>query len=191
MYDVRQTAIPGCLEILPEVRRDVRGRFVKAISAAWFSERRLATNFQEQYYSVSHRNVLRGLHFQTPPHEHVKVLYCANGSVLDAFVDLRAGSPAFGQHALVELTAEKGNVLYLPPGVAHGFLATSDEALMVYNVTSGYAPAHDTGVLWSGAGITWPFGITPLVSERDAAFPTLAEFRTPFVFDGPSQIQIR
>ena len=177
------TALPGCYLLQPNILRDERGRFVKVFHQQTFREQGLATDFAEEYYSLSQRRVLRGLHFQTPPHDHAKLLYCVQGKVLDAAVDLRVGSPTYGQHIMIELDAEHGQALYLAPGVAHGFYKLSEQALMVYKVTSTYAPAHDTGILWNSAGIVWP-DAAPILSARDRGFAPLAAFKSPFAWEG-------
>jgi dTDP-4-dehydrorhamnose 3,5-epimerase len=174
-----ETQLLGCYVIHSDVFTDHRGRFVKILQEPPFAERGLRTDFREVYYSVSKQRVLRGLHFQTPPHEHAKLVYCPLGRVLDVLVDIRAGSPTYRQHATFALSAQQGSSLYIPPGLAHGFYTVSDEALMVYHVTSAYAPAHDTGILWNSAGIAWP-DAQPILSERDSRFPTLAGFQSPF-----------
>lgn len=176
------TSLPGCYEIQPRVLSDARGFFVKPFHREIFAERGLATDFAEVYYSMSHRGVLRGLHFQLPPHDHAKLVYCVAGQVLDVAVDLRVGSPTFGQFARFELSAEQANVLYLPAGLAHGFYTLSEQALMVYQVTTVYAPAHDAGIRWDSVGIPWPDSV-PVLSDRDQRFPALAAFVSPFVFD--------
>jgi dTDP-4-dehydrorhamnose 3,5-epimerase len=180
--DLQAMPLPGCWEIRPHVRCDIRGRFVKVFHAPTFSERGLRIDFVEQYYSVSSRRVLRGLHFQTPPHDHAKLVYCVSGSVMDVVVDLRRGSPTFGHHASVTLSAEAANALYIPVGLAHGFYTLSEAATMIYGQTSLYAPDHDTGVLWNSAGIEWP-DEAPLLSERDRGFVPLKDFRSPFVLE--------
>lgn len=177
------TAIAGCYQLVPNVFRDERGAFVKVFHEEVFREHGLRTDFAEEYYSVSRERVLRGLHFQTPPHEHAKLVYCPQGSVLDVAVDLRVGSPSYGQHIGVELSEANANMLYLPAGLAHGFYTTSTQATMVYKVTSVYAPAHDGGILWSSAGIDWP-DADPILSERDRQFPALADFASPFRYAG-------
>lgn len=178
---VHNTAIPGCAELQPNLLEDTRGRFVKVFQAEIFAEHRMATRFVEEYYSVSRQRVLRGLHFQTPPHHHAKLVYCVSGTVMDAVVDLRRGSPTFGKHVLVELSAATGNALYVPEGLAHGFYVTSSSATMVYKVTSAYAPRHDSGIRWDTAKIPWP-DETPVVSERDTRLEALSEFQSPFDF---------
>jgi len=179
--DIRKTEIPGCLEIHPPVFPDRRGRFVKTFQDSLFSRNGLATGFAEEYYTVSHRGVLRGLHFQLPPMEHHKVVYCVAGEVLDAVVDLRVGSPAYGRFATFALNAETASILYLPPGLAHGFLVLSGSAIMLYKVTTPYSPGHDSGILWNSAGIPWP-DRSPVLSERDGKFPPLSGFQSPFLY---------
>ena len=169
----------GCLKILPIVREDRRGVFVKTFHVDAFRELGLPTVFAEAYFSVSHRNVLRGLHFQTPPMDHEKIVYCTEGEVLDAVVDLRRSSPTYGQHIVIPLRASEGTMLYIPRGMAHGFLTLSDEAVMMYKVTSVYAPACDAGIRWDTAGIDWGVS-SPLLSERDQGFVSLADFSSPF-----------
>jgi dTDP-4-dehydrorhamnose 3,5-epimerase len=177
----RETAIPGCFEITPRIFRDERGVFVKTFHEDIFAQHGLTTDWREEYYSVSHRGVLRGLHFQLPPHDHDKLVYCTAGVVLDAVVDLRKGAPACGSHVLVELSAEKGNMLYIPRGLAHGFYVQSDAATMMYKASSVYAPEYDSGILWSSAGIPWP-DECPIISDRDSQLPSRRHFNSPFTF---------
>ncbi len=177
------TKIPGCYEIIPRVLPDERGLFVKSFHRPLFAEHGLATDFAEAYYSLSRKGVLRGLHFQTPPQDHAKLVYCPAGEVLDAVVDLRAGSPTFGEYATFTLNDRSANIVYLPPGLAHGFWTLSDHALVMYQVTTVHAPEHDAGILWNSAGIPWP-GDAPVISARDRSFPRLDALVTPFVFGG-------
>jgi len=136
--------------------------------------------FAEQYYSVSENNVLRGLHFQTPPHDHHKLVTCVEGNVFDVVVDLRKGSRTYRQHQSLALNGARGESVFVPSGCAHGFYVRSKSATMFYNVTTSYVASHDTGIRWDSAGISWP-SARPVVSDRDAALPALSEFDTPFV----------
>ena len=173
------TAISGCFQLIPNILHDERGSFVKVFHESIFQDYGLETKFTEQYYSRSRQGVLRGLHFQTPPKDHAKLVYCVQGSALDAAVDLRIGSPTYGKHITLEINARKGNILYLPRGVAHGFYVLSKQAMMVYNVTNTYSPQHDMGIRWNSIGIDWPDN-NPIVSARDLQFPSLSEFESPF-----------
>lgn len=179
---VEQTFILGCYQIFPEVKKDNRGNFVKTFHKGIFEKYGLVTEFAEEYYSVSHKGVLRGMHFQTPPHEHFKLVYCLAGTVLDAIVDLREGSPTYKKFATFELSAEQGNLLYIAPGIAHGFYALTDDAIMQYKVSTVYAPEHDGGIRWNSTGVDWP-NSAPIISDRDCTFPSIADFQSPFRFN--------
>src|SRR5690242_6850409 len=115
---VRETALPGLLELEPIVARDARGTFVKTLHQAEYRELGLVSQFAEEYYSYSRRGVIRGMHFQVPPHDHVKVVYCVAGQVMDVVVDLRVGSPTYGRFASFELDNERASMLYIPSGMA-------------------------------------------------------------------------
>jgi dTDP-4-dehydrorhamnose 3,5-epimerase len=182
MFKPIATEIPGCYEILPGVADDARGRFVKVFHRAAFGELHLETEFAEEYYSVSRKRVVRGFHFQSPPADHVKMVYCVYGWVMDAVVDLRVGSPTFQKTAVFDLSATKGNLVYIPKGLAHGFCTLSDEAILVYKVSTVYSPENDSGILWNSAGVNWPVD-QPVISDRDRGFPGLAEFRSPFSYE--------
>ena len=179
--DIIPTCITGCYEIQPRVLKDVRGVFVKTFHADCFREAGLCTDWAEHYYTTSDPGVLRGLHFQLPPHDHVKLVYCIAGSVEDVALDLRVGSPTYGKAILLELSAEKGNMIYLPKGLAHGFCAPNEQAILVYNVSSVYKPEADTGIRWDSAGINWSIQ-NPLLSERDRSFPAFDQFESPFQY---------
>ncbi|NEO55108.1 MAG: dTDP-4-dehydrorhamnose 3,5-epimerase [Okeania sp. SIO3B5] len=179
-----ETKLTGCYIIQPRVFQDERGSFVKTFHQETFEKYKLETKYVEEVYSISHQNVLRGLHFQIPPHDHTKLVYCLFGRVIDAVVDLRVGSPTYGQYETFELSQENAHILYIPTGFAHGFYTTSEKAILVYNLTSVYAPNHDRGVRWDSVGISWPLGETnPIISERDRAFLPFSEFESPFVYE--------
>ena len=176
---IKELEIPGCFLIEPREFTDNRGNFVKTFQASIYQELGIQSDFTEEYYSTSHKNVLRGLHFQTPPSDHNKLVYCIRGEVLDAFVDLRIGSPTYKQHLEVNLSENNKNVLFLCSGIAHGFLSMSDESIMVYKTSTEYNSECDTGISWDSTGINWPVS-DPIVSERDQNFTTLENFNSPF-----------
>ena len=182
MFSFNATNIPGCYEVQPNIMDDNRGRFVKVFHADWFTEHEMATDFREEYYSHSQLGVVRGMHIQTPPADHVKLVYCVAGEVFDVLLDLRIGSPTFLQAQSFVLSAARGNYLYIPKGVAHGFCVTSATATLVYKVTATYQPMHDTGVLWSSVDMDWPTA-TPIISERDLSFLPLSQFHSPFKYE--------
>jgi dTDP-4-dehydrorhamnose 3,5-epimerase len=182
---IRPTALPGCFILRVHHQPDERGHFTKLFDRAQFARQGLAAAFEEQYTTVSHRGVVRGLHFQSPPMDYTKLVGCVHGDAFDAIVDLRKGSPTYRRHATFHLTASAGEVLYLPRGIAHGFCALSADCVMVYSCTAGHAPACDTGILWSSAGISWPIDRHRL-SERDRSLPALQHFDSPFTYEPPA-----
>ena len=174
-----ETNLYGCYCITPEILRDDRGTFVKTFHHDLFVEKKLAVDFREEYFTYSIKNVLRGMHFQVPPQDHEKLVYCILGSALDAVVDLRQNSPTFGRSVSIELSDKNSRIIYIPKGMAHGFYVTGDNALMVYKVTTMYDPACDAGVRWDSCGISWP-SKNPILSKRDQLFPSLDNFNNPF-----------
>ncbi len=180
------TKISHCYQIIPDIFEDNRGRFVKIFHHDLFKDKGLNTHFAEEYYTVSNQGVLRGLHFQKPPMQHTKMVYCVSGEVMDAVVDLRIGSPTFGRYELFTLDAKLANIIYIPPGLAHGFYVTSQCARLVYKVSTVYSPEHDAGILWNSAGIPWPEG-SPTLSSRDCTFPLLADFESPFHYQSEQE----
>lgn len=180
--NLHPTAIPGCVIVETGPREDPRGSFAKTFHADVFAEAGLRTDWREEFYSRSRRNVVRGMHFQLPPADHAKLVYCLAGEVLDVVVDLRVGSPAYRQVVSERLSASNGRGLYVPTGCAHGFLSLTDNSLMLYKVTSVHAPAQDAGIAWDTIGFEWPVR-QPLLSERDGRHPALVDFASPFTFD--------
>ncbi len=180
--EISETSIPGCYEIVPKMLEDARGSFVKVFNNDVYQTHGLEIDLKEEYYSISHRGVIRGLHFQTPPKDHLKVVYCIFGKVQDVLLDLLVGSPSYGRVAQFELSATKGNVLYIPRGVAHGFCVTSDSAILIYKTSTVHAPEHDAGILYSSIDIDWK-SESPNISGRDLSFPALSEFESPFVYE--------
>lgn len=179
MFDIIPTALPGVRLLRPVVRGDARGRFVKLVHREIFRANGLDDDFAEQYYSVSLPGVLRGLHFQLPPHHHHKLVACLAGTVRDVVLDLRRGLPSYGRHVSVTLSAAGGECIYIPPGCAHGFAVQEGPAILLYDVGTVHAPAHDAGIRWDSAGIDWGLR-EPIISDRDAALPPFAEFVSPF-----------
>jgi len=170
--------INGVVLICPNVADDSRGRFVKPFAVSLFKSNNLRTDFVEQYYSYSKPGVIRGMHFQSPPHQHAKLVYCVMGMVKDVLLDLRNG-PDYGKALSLTLSADTGEALYIPEGVAHGFATRNGPALMVYNVTSEYQREYDHGLRWDSFGFDWGTN-SPVVSERDSNFPRFEDFSTQF-----------
>ena len=173
------TELPDLQVIRPRIFRDARGSFVKTFNRNTFHELGLDFEPREEFFSTSAKNVLRGMHFQLPPADHAKLVYCITGSVLDVVLDLRKNSPAFGRSCARELSAANREMFFIPAGFAHGFLTLDDGATMVYQTSTGYSPAHDAGVCWDSFGFDWPVK-NPILSERDQKFPALRDFLSPF-----------
>ncbi|MFP3041951.1 dTDP-4-dehydrorhamnose 3,5-epimerase family protein [Treponema primitia] len=169
------TSIEGQFQGISPVVADERGSFQKFFNFNIFKEHGLQGDFKELYYSVSHKDVIRGMHFQIPPYEHAKLVYVSCGSILDVTVDLRQNSPSFKHVFSTTLCAASGDFLYIPAGVAHGFYALTEESIVHYAQTSCYNKECDKGVLYSSIGFDWHIE-HPIVSERDNKFPTMQNF---------------
>lgn len=157
---------------------DHRGDFVKTFQHLTLMEQGIDFTLRESYFSHSKKNVIRGMHFQLPPHEHAKIVFCPQGAILDVIVDLRKGSATYGQYCAHELSAENHKGYYIPAGFAHGFKALTEDAITYYLVSSEYSKEHDTGILYNSFGYDW--GIEPIISDRDLSFPALGDFESPF-----------
>jgi len=177
---IHSELLPGVFVLEPRVVVDCRGNFVKTYHKPEFNRLGIDYEVEEEFYSTSAKNVIRGMHFQTPPHDAVKLVYCINGSVLDVIVDLRKTSPTFGSSKSIKLSDANHLILMIPSGFAHGFLSLEDDTVMVYKASFVYAPDHDTGIRWDSFGFDWPVQ-NPITSERDAAFPGLADSVSPFL----------
>jgi dTDP-4-dehydrorhamnose 3,5-epimerase len=180
--DIERTEIPGCYVLQARVLGDRRGSFVKTFHAPRFQELGLRTDWKEEYFSLSAKGVVRGMHFQLPPADHAKMVFCLTGEVLDVVVDLRRGSPAYRKATAFMLSAENGRAVYIPTGCAHGFLSRTDGTGLYYKVTSVHAPENDRGIAWNSIDFDWPTH-DPFLSDRDRGHPTLSNFDSPFVFD--------
>jgi dTDP-4-dehydrorhamnose 3,5-epimerase len=174
---VTPTAIEGVLIIEPKVFGDERGFFFESFNQRAFNETVGHTvDFVQDNHSRSAKGVLRGLHFQRPPHAQGKLVRVTQGSVFDVAVDIRADSPTFGRWVGVELSGANHRQMWIPAGLAHGFLVTSDSADFLYKTTDYYRPESEGSVRWDDPvlAIVWPLdGITPALSAKDAAAPAL------------------
>lgn len=171
--------LPDLMLIEPKVFLDQRGDFVKTYHAGLFAGFGIAFQPVEEFFSTSHKGVLRGMHFQLSPHDHSKLVYCVRGSVLDVVLDLRKSSSTYGRSVSSILSVVNHHQLFIPSGLAHGFLSLEDNSVMVYKTSTVHAPAHDAGVRWDTLGFDWGVD-NPIVSGRDTAFPSLVEFASPF-----------
>lgn len=173
------TDFEGLFLIEGRKQKDERGSFTKFYNSTIFSDANLQFELHEQYVSSSNKGVIRGMHFQLPPMQHKKIVYCLRGEVLDVVLDLRRNSGSFGKFAAFLLSEDSSTALFIPEGFAHGFLATTDNALMIYNVSSVYSPENDSGILWNSIGFDWPVS-EPTISNRDRSFTEFEKFRSPF-----------
>lgn len=178
---ITETSIEGLFLLTPRLFTDLRGCFVKVFDSQIFSNSQLDTKFVESYYSFSKKGVIRGMHFQLPPHEHAKLVYVPSGIITDVVVDVRKNSPTYGKYATFELSGENHCGVYLSAGLAHGFESLKDESCVCYLQTSSYSPNHDTGIRFDSFGMTWNTN-DPIISERDESFTPLSELRSPFIY---------
>ena len=184
--NIIETGIHGLIVIEPQVFADERGHFFEAHSAEKFAAFGIEHGVVQINQSSSKKGVLRGLHFQAPPHAQTKLVRCTRGRLYDVAVDIRRGSPTFGKWFGVELTDENKKMLYVPFGFAHGFYSLTDGCELMYLVGgNGYAKGAEGGVRFDDPSIQieWPFDGDALVNERDRTFPLISEETTPFLYE--------
>jgi len=171
--------LPGTWLVHLNRFEDLRGNFVKTYARSIFNAAGAPFDFQEEFYSVSNKDVIRGMHFQLPPHDHVKLVYCPVGEVLDVLLDLRAGE-TYGKTVNVVLGEAQPSLVMIPKGIAHGFRSLRDGSLMVYKTSTEHTPSHDAGIRWDSFGFDWGVVGRPTVSARDSAHPSFLEHATPW-----------
>lgn len=180
---IQELIVNGVYEISPSPHCDHRGCFMRTFDTHIFHRNGLcATWVQESLSRNKHRGIIRGLHFQMPPHTETKLVYVVVGSIYDVVVDLRISSATFGKWQAVELSEDNGKMLYLPPGVAHGFCTRADDTVVMYKMDAFYTASAQGGVRWDDPTlkIDWPT-ITPIMSTKDRMLPSLQDFESPFV----------
>ena len=176
--EVIKTAIEGVVIIEPRIFKDARGYFFESFSQKEFNEKVMPINFVQDNESMSSYGVMRGLHYQKMPYTQSKLVRCVKGAVLDVAVDIRKGSPTFGQHVAVELTEENHRQFFVPRGFAHGFAVLSETAIFQYKCDNFYAPQADAGIqlLDEELGIDWRIPTAEaLLSEKDLKHPCLRD----------------
>ena len=183
-FEVVSLAIDAVRLIRPRRIPDSRGYFAETWNQRGFAEAGIEVVFVQDNYSYSRASgTVRGLHYQRSPRGQAKLVRVARGAIFDVAVDLRRGSPSFGEHVAVRLSAEEGSQLFLPVGFAHGFCTLEPDTEVAYKISEFYSPEHDTGILWNDPdlGIEWPLkGRTPIMSDKDQKLPRLAEIEAPF-----------
>jgi dTDP-4-dehydrorhamnose 3,5-epimerase len=184
--DISTTKLEGLLLISPQKHEDHRGFFSEVFRDDKLKEHGFTRDFVQDNHSLSvEQGVLRGLHYQKPPFAQDKLIRVLRGSILDVAVDVRAGSPTFGEYYSTELSAENWKQLLVPHGFAHGFVTLEPNTEVLYKCTSYYAPEHDAGILWNCADINIDWGKIkgPILSEKDAALSPLSETKLVFTYE--------
>lgn len=178
---ISQTKIPGLKILEPRIFEDIRGKFIKTFNDEFFKKQKIDFSIKETYYSISHKDVIRGMHFQIPPLDHIKLVYVASGRILDVVLDIRKGSPSYGKYFSIELSSDNGKILIIPKGLAHGFKSLENNTNVTYMQSTVYSPDNDKGIAFDSFGFDWECE-KPKLSDRDKSFPILEEFKTPFLF---------
>lgn len=179
----RRLEIPDVVLIEPIIFPDQRGFFMELYKRTDFLAEDIPYDFVQVNLSVSRKGVVRGLHYQLRPMEQGKLITVLRGRILDVAVDIRKGSPWFGRHVRIELSAEEPRLLWIPPGFAHGFQALEDSTQVLYLVTKEYSPQHERCIRWDDPdiGIPWPIGVNNIIlSEKDKKCPPLKQAETNF-----------
>ncbi|WP_425053926.1 dTDP-4-dehydrorhamnose 3,5-epimerase [Psychromarinibacter sp. S121] len=186
MAEFQTTSLDGVYIITPRRFGDHRGFFSESYSERVFSDAGIDIRFVQDNHSLSGTTgTVRGLHFQSPPHAQAKLVRCGRGRIFDVAVDIRRGSPTYGQWTGAELSFENGKQLLVPEGFLHGFMTLEPDCEIVYKCSDFYAPECDGAVRWNDPdiGIAWPdTGVEPVLSDKDAKAQSLADFDTPFTY---------
>lgn len=182
---VTETDLPGVVIIEPARHGDDRGFFSESWNQKRMADAGLSYDFVQDNHSLSAAvGTLRGLHYQSPPHAQAKLVRCGRGRLFDVAVDIRKGSPTYGQWTGVELTFENGKQLLVPEGFLHGFITREPDTEVIYKVTDYYAPECDGAVHWDSCGIDWGFTGSPALSPKDDAARRFEDFDSPFDWSG-------
>jgi len=178
-----ETPIKGLLVIEPKIWPDARGYFFESYNQRLFKEAGINVDFVQDNQSLSQKGVLRGLHAQAPPFAQGKLVRVIKGKVLDVVVDVRKGSPTYGQHYSVELSGQNQRIFWVPPGFLHGFATLEDETIFTYKVSGFYNKASEVGVRWDDQSFSIDWALERgdiLVSEKDSQLPDFNDFVSPF-----------
>jgi dTDP-4-dehydrorhamnose 3,5-epimerase len=179
--EVTRFKIKGPALIRPRVFEDERGYFYESYNESAFQAAGIDARFVQDNQSCSHKNVLRGLHFQNPPYAQGKLVRVIRGRVLDVAVDIRKNSPTFGEHLIVELSEENQFLFWIPEGFAHGFISLEDETLFLYKCTQVYNKASEGGIVWNDPDLNIDWTVNaPLVSSKDLELPQFNQLQTLF-----------
>lgn len=176
-----ETGLNGLFVVKPRVFQDARGYFFESYNREQFVKAGLYDEFVQDNQSLSNKGIVRGMHFQSPPHAQAKLVRVIKGAVLDVVVDIRKTSPTYGKHFKIELNEENFLMLFIPIGFAHGFATLADQTIFSYKCTDVYHPEAEGGVLWNDRelGIEWPF-TDPVLSDKDKLHEPFSLFVSPF-----------
>ena len=181
---VTATALPDVLLIEPARFGDNHGFFSESWNKERMAEHGISVDFVQDNHSLSSAvGTVRGLHFQAPPNAQAKLVRCGRGVLFDVAVDIRKGSPTYGQWVGEELSFENGKQLFIPEGFAHGFITRTPDTEIIYKCNAYYAPESDGAILWDSCGIDWGFNGTPELSAKDANAPSFTSFDSPFTWE--------
>ena len=184
--NIERLAISDLLLVTPKKHGDARGFFSETFRADEFGAHGVELAFiQDNHVHSTQKGVLRGLHYQTPPHAQGKLVRCSRGAILDIAVDIRVGSPTYGQHVAVELSAVNWRQLWVPPGFAHGYITLEEDCEVIYKVTDYYAPECDRGIAWDDPALKIDWRVAPTeitLSEKDKKQPLLETAEPAFQF---------
>ena len=179
MINLKKTKLNGCFLVELPFYEDQRGNFKKIFQGTKFKNLGINFDCTEEYVTTSKMNVIRGMHFQLPPHDHEKIVYCLAGRVKDVILDIRIGSETYGQFEVFELDEKTPIAIYIPKGFAHGFASLDNNSIMMYRVSSEHDVKSDHGIRWSSFGCDWGI-FNPIVSKRDDEHKNFQDFESPF-----------
>lgn len=174
--------IPDIILVRPDIFEDHRGKSIKLYIDEEFQKHGISTDFKEDYQSISVKNVLRGLHFQKEPYGEGKLIRVLDGEIFDVAIDVRYNSPTYGKYVTVRLSSEMNEMLWIPPGFAHGYLILEEGTRVFYKITARYMPDYARGIIWNDGdlGIPWPIDGEPILSKRDSEFQPFKMLKEPY-----------
>jgi len=174
-----KTNLSGCYFLKQESFLDERGAFTKIYNDDAFRDLGIDISFKEQFFTSSNKDVIRGMHFQTPPYDHEKLVTCITGRVLDVLLDLRVQSKTYSKYEAFELNSITKDSIFIPKGIAHGFLSLESDSIVLYSTSKGYYKDYDMGIHWDSFDFKWPC-VKPIVSSRDNSHSIFNNFISPF-----------
>lgn len=170
MHQLNEIFPDECFEFIPKIFSDHRGVSIKPYNVDIFKAMGVIHDFAEDLMVTSHKGVVRGLHFQKPPYEQAKLIWCIKGSIFDVAADLRMNMPGFGNIRCFSIDSKKHNIVYIPAGFAHGYQVLEDDTIVYYKMSSVYSPEYESGIRYDSLGIQWPVE-NPVLSEKDLKLP--------------------